>query len=279
MDRFRDYVSLILNGACIGKIRRKELEEEIRDHLEMLKKEYIKDGFSEEQAELKSIEEFGKIEDVNKEFRTVFTPFKRFNDAIENTRLLKECIQWTASILMAIVISLSIKSYAFAATEVKQCSMQSTLFDGQRLIESKMEYYFKEPQRGDIVIINEESQKGVLNSFMESTKDLVGIFRENKENEKKRLIKRIIGVPDDIIDIREGKVYINGRLLNEPYAKGATFPKNMKFPMRIPEKEYFVLGDNRENSMDSRDIGLISIHKVEGRAVFRLWPLDKFGGI
>lgn len=279
MDRFRDYISLILKGACIGKNRRKELEEEIRDHLEMLKIEYIKDGCSEEQAELKSIEEFGKVEDVDKEFKKVFTPFKRFNDAIENTRLIKECIQWTASILMAIVISLSIKSYAFAATEVKQCSMQSTLFDGQRLIESKMEYYFKEPQRGDIVIINEEPQIGTFNSFVESTKDLVGIFRKNEENEKKRLIKRIIGVPGDTIDIREGKVYINRQLLDEPYAKGATSPKDMKLPITIPEKEYFVLGDNRENSMDSRDIGLISIHKVEGRAVFRLWPLDKVGGI
>lgn len=279
MDKFGDYISVILKGIHLSKIRRKELEEEICDHLEMSKKELIKSGYSEEEAELKSIESFGEIEDIKKRFKVVFTPYCRFKDTINQNSFLKESVQWTASIVGALIISLSLRSYVFAATEVKQCSMQSTLYEGQRLIESKIEYYYSEPKRGDIVIINEEPQKGVFNIFIANTKEFAERFYKNEENEKKRLIKRVIGVPGDEIDIKDGKVYLNGQLYKESYIKGETFPKDMRLPIIIPEKEYFVMGDNRENSMDSRDIGLISIDKIEGKAILRLWPLGEAGGI
>jgi signal peptidase I len=157
--------------------------------------------------------------------------------------------------------------------------MQDTLYEGQRLIESKIPYYYSEPKRGDIVIINSELEKGAFKVFVANTKELIESFNKNEEEDNKRLIKRVIGVPGDTIDIKDGKVYINGELYEEAYVKGETYPNSMEFPIIIPEKEYFVMGDNRENSMDSRDIGLISIDKIEGKAVIRLWPLDKFGEI
>lgn len=279
MDKFRNYISVILKGVHISKIRRKELEEEICDHLEMLKKELIKEGYSEKDAELEAIKRFGEMEDIRNGFKKVFTPYNRLKEIINQKRFLRESLQWTGSILGALIISLSIRSYVFAAAEVQQCSMQNTLYEGQRLIESKIEYYYSEPKRGDIVIINEQSEKGVFNVFAANTKEFIQKFYNKEENEKNRLIKRIIGVPGDEIDIKDGKVYINAQVCNEPYVKGDTYPKNMKFPIIIPEKQYFVLGDNRENSMDSRDIGLISIDKVEGKAVLRLWPVDKFGSV
>lgn len=279
MEKFRNYISVILKGVHISKIRRKELEEEICDHLEMLKKELIEEGYSEEQAELEAIERFGEIEDIRNGLKKVFTPYNRFKEIINQKSFLRESLQWTGSICGALIISLSIRSYVFAAAEVHQCSMQNTLYEGQRLIENKIQYCYSEPKRGDIVIINEESEKGVFNVFAANTEEFIGKFYNKEENEKNRLIKRIIGVPGDEVDIKDGKVYLNGQVCNEPYVNGDTYPKNMKFPIIIPEKEYFVLGDNRENSMDSRDIGLVSIDKIEGKAVLRLWPIDKFGSI
>lgn len=279
MDKFGDYISIVLKGVHISKSRKKELEEEIHDHLEMLKKELIENGYSEQQAEAESIKKFGEIEDINKKLKRVFTPYRRFKDTISQQKLLKESIQWTAVIVGALFISLSIRSYAFAATEVKQCSMQTTLYEGHRLIESKLEYYYSEPKRGDIVIIDEESREGVVNTFIANTKEFVEGFYKREESKKKRLIKRVIGVPGDEVDIKDGKVYLNGELYNEPYAEGNTYPKSMEFPITVPEKQYFVLGDNRECSLDSRDIGFISIDRIEGKVILRLWPIHKFGSI
>lgn len=279
MDKFGDYISIILKGVNISKSRREGLQEEIRDHLEMLKIELIKEGYSEEQAELTAIERFGENRDIKLEFKKVFTPYRRFKDSINEKGVLKESFQWAASIVGAFIISLFIRSYAFAATEVEQCSMQNTLYEGQRLIESKIEYYYSKPKRGDIVIIDQESEKGAINIFIANTKEFVEKFYKNEEEQKNRLVKRVIGLPGDEIDIRDKKVYINGQLYDETYVKGNTFPNNMKFPVKVPEKQYFVMGDNRENSMDSRIIGFINIDNIEGKAIFRLWPLNKVGGI
>jgi len=277
VDKFGNYISLVLEGVCTCNGRKKELEEEIRDHLEIAKKELIDDGYTEEQSELMAIQRFGEVEDIKMRFKSVFTPYKRFKDIVNEKKLLKESFRWTVSIIGAFIIAISIRSYAFAATEIKQCSMQNTLFEGQRLIESKIAYYYSEPKRGDIVVINEESEEGIFNVFIANSKEFFEGFYRREENDKKRLIKRVIGVPGDKIDIKDGKIYLNGQRYHESYIKGDTFPKDMKFPVTVPEKEYFVLGDNRESSMDSRDIGFINIDKIEGEAVFRLWPLDKLG--
>lgn len=279
MDKFGDYISVVLRGVHIDKIRRKELAEEIHDHLEMTKNELVQEGYKVEEAELTAIKRFGDIEDIKERFNRVFTPYRRLKEAMNRKRWLKESLQWAVCIFVALFVSLSIRSYAFAVTEVKQCSMQNTLFEGQKLIENKFEYYHSTPVRGDIVIINEKLERGVINKFVENTKELIGEVCNKDETEKNRLIKRVIGVPGDKIDILEGKIYLNGQLYSESYVKGSTFPGTMQFPITIPEGEYFVLGDNRENSMDSREIGLININEIEGKAVLRLWPLDKFGSI
>lgn len=275
MDKFGDYISIILNGVFVSNARKKELEEEIRDHLEMQKRELIEEGYSEEQAELKAIQSFGEVEDIRHRFKSIFTPYRRLRDTVNEKKILKESIQWTVSIVVALMISLSIRSYAFAATEVRQCSMQNTLYEGQRLIDSKVEYYYSGPKRGDIVIINQEAEKGAYNIFISNTKEVIEKFYKNEGKDKERLVKRVIGLPGDKIDIREGKVYLNGDYYNEPYVKGITLPNDMKFPVTVPKNEYFVMGDNREVSLDSRDIGFIGIDEIEGKVILRLWPLDK----
>lgn len=279
MDRFGKHISLILEGLFLSKKKKKELEYEIRDHLDMTKRELIEAGYSEEKAEVEAIQRFGKTEEVKERFKSLFTPYWRWKEMMSEKKVLTEVLQWTFSIVGALVISLSVRSYVFAQTEVKQVSMQNTLFEGQRLIEYKVEYYYSTPKKGDIVIINREAEKGIVRRFVANTKEFVEGFYKDEEDKGKRLIKRVVGVPGDEIDVREGKVYLNGKLYDEPYVKGVTFPKEMKFPVIVPEKEYFVMGDNRESSMDSRDIGFINVDHIEGKAIFRVWPLDKFGKV
>lgn len=276
MGKFDDYIDLILTDAHLSKSRRSELSEEMKDHLELSKKEFTENGFSEEEAEEKAIERFGTTEEIKVSLKEVFTPYVRIKEFVVRHQILKESFKWSVSVFGALLISLSIRSYAFASAEVEQCSMQSTLYAGQRLIESKLEYYFTEPKRGDIVIIDQNSESGVFNTFISNTKEFINKFNR-KDDERIRLIKRVIGVPGDTIDIRDKKVYINGELLDEPYIKGETYPKSMVFPLVIPEHQFFVMGDNRENSMDSRDFGFVGIHQIEGKAVLRLWPIEKFG--
>lgn len=279
MDRIGNYISVILNGVRVNSAQRKQIEEELRDHLYMTKKELINDGYSEEEAEESAIQSFGEPDQIIKRFKKVFSPYWKIKNFLNEKRIMSEFAQWAVVIVTALFISLSLRSYAFAQTQVKQTSMQNTLVEGQRLFENKTEYYNSSPERGDIVIINREMKKGVLNTFFYNAKEVFEAFYYNNEDDETRIIKRVIGVPGDKIDIREGKVYINGNLYNEPYVKGVTFPNSMKFPVTVPENEYFVMGDNREVSLDSRDLGFISIDKIEGRAIYRLWPFNKFGSI
>lgn len=166
---------------------------------------------------------------------------------------IRELRDWCVTFGIAIAAALLIQNYAFAQTEVKNISMQKTLVEGQRLIEDKISYHFETPNRGDIVII------------------------DGPESDK-RLIKRVIGLPGDTLDFTaDGHVSVNGQVLNEPYVKGLTYADGMKVPYTVPAKSVFVMGDNRENSQDSRMIGPIALSSLEGRAVFRLWPLSKFG--
>ncbi|BBH20786.1 signal peptidase I [Paenibacillus baekrokdamisoli] len=164
----------------------------------------------------------------------------------------RELRDWAVSLSIAIVVALLIQNYAFAQTEVRNISMQHTLVEGQRLIEDKISYHFEKPNRGDIVII------------------------DGPESDI-RLIKRVIGLPGDKLEIKNGVVFINGEALIETYIKGSTFPNGMSVPFIVPADKVFVMGDNREHSEDSRALGPIAISSLEGRAIFRLWPLQKFG--
>ncbi|MEB3102721.1 signal peptidase I [Ferviditalea candida] len=169
-------------------------------------------------------------------------------------RIRKEFREWAVSIAAAVIIALLFQKYAFAQTEVRMNSMQNTLMQGQRLIENKFLYWFSEPRKGDIVIIN------------------------GKESDK-RLVKRIIGVSGDLIDIRDGSVFLNGHKVQESFVKGRTLNNGMQVPFRVPDHKVFVMGDNREASMDSRTLGPIDLKSIEGKVVFRIWPLSEFGAV
>ncbi len=166
----------------------------------------------------------------------------------------RELSEWVISLSVAVGVALLFQTYVYAQSEVHNVSMQKTLVAGQRLIEDKWSYRFHEPQQGDIVIIN------------------------GPESEV-RLIKRVIGLPGDVISFHDGQVYVNDVLLEESYVFGKTFPGKLAMPLTVPEGEVFVMGDNREHSLDSRDLGPIALSSIEGKAVFRIWPLPSFGDL
>jgi len=179
------------------------------------------------------------------------------------SKFLVELLQWIISLGLAVAIALVIRAFVFEPVLVSGHSMDNTLADEQRLFEYKLGYHFNLPQRGDIVVVK----------IKEGQNNLVGIPDPTEVD----YIKRVIGLPGEEVDIKDDGVYINGTKLEEEYTKGRTFPMSMKFPKKIDEGKVFVLGDNRERSSDSREIGLIDIKNIRGQAVFRIWPLSNIG--
>ncbi len=156
-----------------------------------------------------------------------------------------------ATLLPALIIVLVLNLFLIQSTRVEMQSMEPTLYENQLLILEKVSYRFHPPQRGDIVV-----------------------FRLSSEPSS-HLIKRVIALPGEMIEIRDGQVYIDGRPLDEPYAAQPTYP-SMR-PRPVPDDSVFVMGDNRGLSNDSRAFGPVAYSDIIAHAWLRYWPLDKMG--
>src|SRR5712671_788877 len=162
-------------------------------------------------------------------------------------------------IVLAIILYFGI-SFAVQAVHVEGLSMYATLDDNDYLIANKIDYRLHAPQRGDIIILRPPS---------DNSKDF---------------IKRVIALPGEKLLIRDSVVYINGHRLDEPYLPEAwtainNWPTDGTDGRVMKSNEYFVMGDNRNRSQDSRIFGPIGRDRIDGRAWFRIWPLDHFGDI
>ena len=191
-------------------------------------------------------------------------------------RISREVKGIIITIISSVVLVSIINTKVFAMAKVQQKSMENTLFNEEKLFVDKLSYNFEKPKRGDIIIFLKDEEKG---SFLEegysSLKEVVSL--KHITDNRTRYIKRVIGIEGDEINIYSGDVYVNGEKIDEPYEKGETYIRDIDFPIVIGENELFVLGDNREFSMDSRDFGLININQIEGRAIFRMLPLERIG--
>lgn len=165
----------------------------------------------------------------------------------------KEVISWIKLIISAFVIAFVLKTYVFQIALVNQISMEPTLHEGQILVIAKVNYLFGDPARGDIVVLKDEL-------------------------ENKHLIKRAIGLPGEVIEIKNNRVYIDEKELKPDYTEAPT-QDNGFAKSKVPEGKYFVMGDNRPHSRDSRSdtVGFVSRSNIVGKAVFRIWPLNKIG--
>ncbi len=143
-------------------------------------------------------------------------------------------------------------------------SMEPTLQNYDRIVVDKLSYRFQPPQRYDIIVF-------------EPTKAVVNGCGLSPEKQKSSLIKRVIGLPGDRVEIKEGTTYINGQPLSEPYVAQAP---DYDLPLTtVPSNSYFALGDNRNNSCDGHIWGFVPQQNIIGKASLRFWPLDHFGRI
>lgn len=185
-----------------------------------------------------------------------------------------EAITISIVLIMALLLGLIINSEVFAVAQVTNISMQDTLIDGEKLFISKYAYWTGLPDRGDIIVfLRGETRGGFFNKLRITYEDI--IIRRADNARENRLIKRVIGLPGDVLEIKKGEVYVNYEKLDEDYIKGVTLPYRVQGKVIVPEGMVFVMGDNRENSSDSRMFGFVDIDSVEGRAVFRYWPFER----
>lgn len=177
-------------------------------------------------------------------------------------------------LMISFVVVILLNSGVFALSGVVGPSMESTLQDSERLIIDKVSYKFNLPERGDIVVfLNDETIDGFTDSIKNHLQDMS--MKLKGEVRRNRLVKRVIGLPGDSINITNNQVYVNEVLIEEPYVKGVTYTKYITYPLTVPEGKVFVLGDNRENSNDSRSFGSIDVDSIEGRVMLRYWPLNQ----
>lgn len=185
-------------------------------------------------------------------------------------KVFVEILSWLKAFAAAVLIALFIRAFIFEPVRVDGVSMNNTLIHGERLIIFKTPYLYGDPKFGDIVVLEMNTSDSSLSKFIP--------FLGRKESELD-FIKRIIGLPGDKIDIINGQVYRNGEPLNEPYAMGISYPSRVSLPLVVPNEKYFVLGDNRMNSSDSRYFDCVDRRRVRGKAIFRIFPLYKIGVI
>lgn len=172
--------------------------------------------------------------------------------------IIKELAGWLLYIVLIIALTWIVVTFVGQRTEVSGSSMETTLSDKDQLIVDKMTYRFRDPKRYDIVVFPYQYQDNTY------------------------YIKRIIGLPGETVQILSGMVYIDVMRLDEHYGNEIMEnPGIAEEPLTLGEDEYFVLGDNRNNSSDSRasDVGLIHRKDLIGRAWIRVWPLSQIGVI
>lgn len=166
------------------------------------------------------------------------------------TSVKKEILSWVMTFVAAILIVVFAQTFLIINAQVPTCSMVNTIQEGDRIFTFRLSYLFDDPQRGDIIV-----------------------FRY-PDNEKERFTKRVIGLPGERVEIRDGKVYINDSEtpLDEPYVNGT--PTGNFGPYEIPEDCYFMLGDNRNDSLDARYWQNTYLHKdkILGKVIFSYYP-------
>jgi signal peptidase I len=173
-------------------------------------------------------------------------------------RQRKKRLSWYTEVLLTMLVAFAlvfgfIRPFVVEAYRIPTESMVPTLEIGDRVLANKFVYRFAEPERGDIVVF------------------------ESVDGEDQTLIKRVVGVEGDEIRVQGGLLFVNGEVQDEPYLNHEAPSTGFYGPTTVPEDGVFVMGDNRDNSADSRAFGPLPLDNVEGEAFLRFWPVSGIG--
>jgi signal peptidase I len=169
--------------------------------------------------------------------------------------LRRELRSWGRDLVIALSLAIVIIIFFYQPVKVEGTSMTPLISDQERIFINKFIYRFEPIERGDVVVFWYPLDR------------------------TKSFIKRVVGLPGDTVEIRDGHVYVNGKLFPEPYVPPESVDSGSLSPTRIPRGEYFVMGDHRTSSNDSRIFGPVARTFIYGKAVFAYWPVDHFGSI
>lgn len=162
--------------------------------------------------------------------------------------------EWVETIAIAVILALVIRTFLIQPFYIPSGSMEPTLAIGDKIIVNKLSSFFKDPERGEVIVFKYP---------VDTSQDFV---------------KRVIALPGETIHIKDSKVYINGELLEEEY-----LPEGLTYgdfePVTVPENAYFMLGDNRDNSQDSRVWGPVPRNLIIGEAIVVFWPIERISVI
>lgn len=179
---------------------------------------------------------------------------------LRKARKRKELMEWIISLVIVLVVAFAVRNFVFGVVIVKGSSMEPTFEHNDVTVINKFSYLLGNPKQGDIVVCSYDK----------------GTAEEN-------IIKRVIGIPGDVIDIETGEDYeyivlVNGQAIAEPYLKeNMEQSGDIEYPYTVPEGSYFVMGDNRNNSNDSRSklIGAIPKSNIAGKVAIRVMPFER----
>lgn len=173
---------------------------------------------------------------------------------------LRGVVQLLLTLAAIVIASFFLRAFVFQSYEIPSGSMEKTIMTGDFVFAEKVSYYVREPEQRDIVTF------------------------DDPEVASRTLIKRVIAVGGQTVDLKDGDVYVDGVKLNEPYTNGLpSYPlesstgDGITYPYTVPDGSIWVMGDNRTSSKDSRAFGSIPVSSVQGRAVFTYWPLSSAG--
>lgn len=167
----------------------------------------------------------------------------------------RNALEWAVVLVGAVLVALLLRASLFQAFWIPSESMETTLLIDDRVLVNKISYRLHDINRGDVVVFTRP---------------------DNQPGEIRDLIKRVIGLPRDTIEIRDNTVYVNGDRLIEPYLQEGEVMENYG-PTVVPDGQIFVMGDNRDSSYDSRKFGTVQEDRVVGRAFVLFWPLNRVG--
>jgi signal peptidase I len=184
-------------------------------------------------------------------------------------------VETALMVVTAVVIAVLLRGFVAQAFRIPSSSMETQLLVGDRVVVSRLAYDLHEPRRGDVIVFDcppgagcaQQEERGLAAKVVDTVLESL-LLRQPRVEE---FIKRVVALPGESVQGRDGSVWINGRRLVEPYLPSGTVTSDFG-PVTVAEERVWVMGDNRANSSDSRVFGQVEVDTIVGRAVLRVWP-------